>query len=91
MITLANFQMGKAGLTDQFIEALRTSFKTHKVAKIAILQTATRDREEMKKMGEQICEKLDDKEFKYEFRTIGFTMTVRKFKRKTHEAKTVKQ
>ena len=87
MITLVNFQMGKAGLTPEFLEALKTAFKTHKVAKIALLKTSTRDKAEMKKMGEEICSKLSDKEFKYEYRTIGFTMTVRKFKKKTHEGK----
>jgi len=81
MIT-ANFQMGKSGLTENFIEALGNAFRTHKAVKIAFLKSSTRDKGEMKKIGEDICSRLATREFKFEYMTIGFTMTVRKFRKR---------
>ena len=81
-IGVVNFQLGKSGLTDSFIEALRKTFTTHKIVKISVLKTGTRDKEEMKKMAGEICSKLADKEFRYDFRMIGFKVTVRRFRQK---------
>jgi len=82
MMSLVKFQMGKAGLTENFIGALKTAFKKHKIAKIMLLKTASRDKEEVKKMAEEICLKLDEKEWKYNYKLIGFTLTVRRFRKK---------
>jgi len=82
MAFFVNFQMGKSGLTDQFLEALKTAFKTNKIVKISFLQTSTRDRSEIKRMAEEICKKLTTKEFRYDYTTIGFKATVRRFRNK---------
>ena len=81
MAIFATFQMGKSGLTDQFLEALRTAFKTHKIVKISFLQTSTRDKAEIKKISEEICKRLEDKEHRYDFTSIGFKATVRRFRK----------
>ena len=81
MISYVSFRMGKAGLTDQFIGALRTAFAKHKMIKIILLKTASRDKAETQKMGEDICKKLEDKEWRYDYRLIGFTLSVRRFKK----------
>ena len=80
-MSLVKFQMGKAGLTDQFIGALRIAFAKHKIAKIMLLKTASRDKGEVKRMAEEICAKLADSEFRYDYKLIGFTLTVRRFKK----------
>ncbi len=77
-MALVNFQLGKAGLTEGFIESLRLAFTKNKVAKISFLPSSTRDKEEMKKIAEEICAKLDDEKHKYIFKLIGFTLTVRR-------------
>ena len=82
MASFASVQIGKSGLTDQFIESLRAPFKTHRVVKISFLQSSTRDKKEIKKMAAEICQKLEDKESRYDFTTIGFKATIRKFRKK---------
>jgi len=82
MAAFASFQMGKSGLTDKFIEALKPAFTTHRIVKISFLQSSTRDKEKMKEMAGEMCKKLEDKDFRYDFTTIGFKATLRRFKKK---------
>lgn len=79
---IVHYQMGKAGLTDNFIQTVRSGFVNHKIAKIALLKTSTRDKEQMKKMAEEICKKLEDDKSKYVYKVIGFTMVISKFRNK---------
>ena len=81
-MALVKFQLGKAGLTDQFIEALRTAGKTHKVFKIAMLPTSTRDKNEAKKIAEDICSKLATADAGYNYKIIGFTLNIRRYSKK---------
>jgi len=81
-MALVNFQLGKAGLTDQFIEALRTAEKTHKTIKITLLPSSTRDKAEAKKIGEDICAKLSTSESGFNHKLIGFTLTIRRYNKK---------
>jgi len=87
MASFASVQMGKSGPTDQFIEALRAPFKTHRIVKITFLQSSTRDKNEIKKIASEICKKLEDKEMRYDFTTIGFKATIRRFRKKGKEPK----
>ena len=82
MAIFANFQIGKTGLSDEFIGALKNAFKTHKTVKVSFLKSSTRDKEEIKVMAGKICQKLEDKEFRYDFTHIGFKATVRRFRKK---------
>ena len=76
----ARFQLGKAGLTDDFIEALRKTFKNRKIVKISLLKTFSRDRKEVKETADRICSELRDiGTFKY--RIVGFTIILLKWKK----------
>lgn len=79
---IVKYQMGKAGLTDNFIQTVKSGFVNHKIAKIALLKTSTRDKEEMKKMAEEICKKLEDEKSRYVSKIIGFTLVISKFRNK---------
>ena len=87
MAAFASFQMGKSKLTDQFVQALKSAFKTHRIVKISFLQSSTRNKEEIKQMVEEICKKLEDKEQRYDFTTIGFKATLRRFRKKGKDLK----
>ena len=78
MAIIANIQLGKNGITDNFIQTLSNHFKNHMNVKISVLRNATRNREEMKKMSEQILEKLGKN---FTTRTIGFTIVVKKWRK----------
>lgn len=78
MAVIANIQLGKNGITDNFIKTLNDHFKNHLNVKISVLKSATRNREEIKKMSGQILEKLGKN---YTTRTIGFTIVVKKWRK----------
>ena len=69
------FQIGKNKVTEGLIDSIALSLKTHKQARISVLKSATRDREEIKEMAEEICKKLP---VKCKNRIIGFTIILRK-------------
>ena len=71
-------QLGKNGLTEGFIESLKNSFKTYETARISILKSATRSREESEKIAEDICKALGKN---YTCKIIGFTILVRKWRK----------
>ncbi|MFH1290345.1 MAG: YhbY family RNA-binding protein [Nanoarchaeota archaeon] len=68
--TLAKFQIGKNGLTDGTIESLSLALKYHKQVRISVLKSACRNREELKKIAEELQEKLPIKNH----RVIGYTI-----------------
>jgi len=67
----AKFQLGKNGLTQGVIDSLLLIFKNHKTIRISVLKSATRDREEIKSITEEILVRLP---FKCNYRIIGFTI-----------------
>lgn len=71
-------QIGKNGLTEGFIESLKNSFKTYETARISILKSATRSREQSEKLGEDICRQLGRN---YTYKIIGFTILIRKWRK----------
>lgn len=73
-MTMTKLQLGKNGLTENFIGTLKNAFKTHDIAKIAVHQ----HKEETKQIADEIVNKLGNK---YTYRIIGFTIVVRKWRK----------
>ena len=71
------FQIGKNKLTEGLIDNIALSLKTHKQARISVLKSATRDREEIKEMGEELLRKI---KIKCTYKIIGFTIILRKIR-----------
>lgn len=69
------FQIGKNGVTDGVILSLNNAFKTRKSVRISVLKSSGRDKEGVKKMGDEIVTRLGGK-FKHII--IGFTIILRK-------------
>lgn len=67
----AILQIGKQGLTPSFIETVISAFKHHKQVRISVLKSATRNKEELKKMALEIIDKLP---LKVKHRLIGYTI-----------------
>lgn len=80
--TVLTVQLGKNGLTENFLETLRGYFKKHLTVKIAVLKSCCREREEIKKISEKILEELGKN---YTARIIGFTIIVKKWRRDVRE------
>ncbi len=56
---VAELQLGKQGITENFIKTLQTYFIKNRVVKISVLQANTTDKKEIKKMANEIAEKLN--------------------------------
>ena len=80
---IVDFQLGKQGITDNFIDCLVKTFKKHELIKIAVLKSCSRSREEVNKIAIELCEKLKKIENKnFTFKIIGFTIFLRKWRKK---------
>jgi len=80
---LVKIQIGKKGITPGLIKAIAKSFKNREWVKISVLKSHSRNKELIKKEAEYICrelEKLTNK--KYFARIIGFTISIRKWRKK---------
>ncbi len=75
---LKKIQLGKKGLTDNFIETLKVHFKTHLNVKISVLKSSTRDKEELKEISNKILEGLGKN---YSSKIIGYTLVLKKWKK----------
>lgn len=71
-------QLGKQGITDNFISNLNVLFKKTKSVKVVILKAAGHDREKIKEMKEELVKRLGGD---YTARVIGFTIALRKGKK----------
>ena len=76
MFKQSEIQIGKNGITDNFIESLKINFKTHVQVRISVLKSADRDKEKVREMSERI---LNDLGRNYTAKIIGFTIIVKKW------------
>lgn len=78
MKQIKKLQLGKKGLSQEFIEQLRNVFKNEKVVKVYILKSACRNTSEAEKLGEKIIENLG-KNFIH--KRVGYVLTIKKFRK----------
>lgn len=73
--SVAQFQIGKQGLTLGVLEALSLVFKTHKNVRISVLKSSGRNKESIVQIADELKEKLPGR---YVYRIIGFTIILQK-------------
>jgi len=78
MPIIGNVQLGKQGITNNFIETLKNYFKKHENVKISALKSSTRDKNELRKISSEILDKLGKN---YTSRIIGFTIVIKKWRK----------
>ena len=82
MAAITNMQIGKQGLTSNFIESLKNHFKNHQNVKISVLRNAVPDnsskKEKVKEYSEKILLELGNK---YTSRVIVFTINLKKWRK----------
>lgn len=78
MAKVANVQLGKQGLTENFMGTLKDHFNKSQTVKVSVLKSAGRDRELIKKYSEEILENLGEK---FNSRILGFTIIVKKWRK----------
>jgi len=83
MPAVRQIQLGKNGITDNFIDNLKKQFANSKDIKISILRSYCRDKKELKKIVNEILEKMGKN---FTAKTIGYTIALKKW-RKAREKK----
>lgn len=83
MKTLSKIQIGKQGITENFIETLKGHFKNHYNVKISVLKSSFKKdeitkKEQVKKFSEEILESLGKN---YTSKIIGFTINIKKWRK----------
>ena len=76
MPALLRIQLGKAGVTENFLTTLNSHFKKHRDVKISVLSSA--GRENLKKYEQQILKFLGPN---FTTRTLGFTIAIKKWRK----------
>jgi len=78
MYKIAQVQLGKQGITENFITTLKNHFKNHRQVRISVLKSIRKDKSQVKEFSKQILKKLGKN---YTARIIGFTIVIRKWRR----------
>jgi RNA-binding protein YhbY len=81
-MTTAYAQLGKNGITNNFIETLKSHFKNHENIKISVLKGAGHEKEKIRKYSEELLDKLGKN---YTSKIIGFTIVVKKWRKPMRE------
>lgn len=74
------FQIGKQGLTENTILSLNNAFKHHSQVRVSVLKSATRNKEEIIKIAENICEKTEKRSA---YKIIGYTIILMRLGNRT--------
>lgn len=74
---LSKIQIGKNGITQNFIETLKTHFKKHSNVKVQVLKSA-RDAKSAKEYSEEILKALGEN---YSARVVGFVINIKRLRR----------
>jgi len=80
MTSQIEIQLGKKGLTPEFLEGLKKRFEKISVKniKVKVLPNARESRDDVKKYSEEILKYLGNK---FSSRIIGFSIFVKKFRK----------
>ncbi len=78
MAPVGYLQLGKAGLTENFLQTLKTRFDKHRTIKVSVLKSAGREKKQIKEYSEKILEELGEK---FTSKVIGFTIILKKWRK----------
>ncbi len=71
-------QLGKQGITENFILTLKSHFNRHDDVKVSVLKSAGHHKDLVKKYADEIVEKLGNR---YSARVLGFTIFIKRWRR----------
>ena len=78
MKPVKKLQIGKNGLSPEFISQVKSFFEKERLIKIDILKSACRDKSHAKEMAEELMTKLGPK---YGYKLVGYVITVIKYRK----------
>ncbi len=77
-MTFTEMQLGKNGITDNFIKAIKNGFTFHENVRISVLKNARHTKQKIKQYEEEILDKIGKN---YTARVIGFTIVLKKWRK----------
>lgn len=77
-MVIRQIQLGKRGITENFISSLKKQFEKVQIVKITVLKSFCRDKQKLKEFSKEIIDKLGKN---YTERTIGYTIAIRKWRK----------
>lgn len=78
MKPIKKLQIGKNGLSSEFINQVKSFFGKERMVKIDILKSACRDKSEAKKIAENLILELGSK---YDYKLVGYVITIIKYRK----------
>lgn len=75
----AKMQIGKNGITSGLIESMTNALKNHRQVRISVLKSCCRDREELKKLADELKAQVKQK---CACRIIGYTIIIVKLSKR---------
>ncbi len=74
----SQIQLGKQGISENFISTLKDHFKKHENVRISVLKNAGHDKNKVKDFSQEILDRLGNK---YTGKIIGFTIVLKKWRK----------
>jgi RNA-binding protein YhbY len=71
-------QLGKNGITENFLGMLRVHFSNCRTVKVSVLKSARENKEDLKKLSEELLKHLGEN---YTAKVIGFKIVLKKWRR----------
>lgn len=81
-MTFAEMQLGKNGISANFLETLKLKFQKNDCVRLSVLKSARDEKSKMKEYAEKILESLGKN---YTARIIGFKIILKKWRRNVRE------
>ena len=78
MQSIGKVQLGKQGITDNFMQTLRGHFEKYRNVKVCVMKSAGRNKEKVEEYSDVLLEKLGKC---FSARIIGFTIVLKKWRR----------
>ena len=77
---VVNVQIGKTGITENFIDNLKKASMQHSQIRISVLRSFSRDKAKIKEVAEEICKQIETDRFRFKAKVLGFTILILRFK-----------
>ncbi|GIU68611.1 MAG: hypothetical protein KatS3mg001_461 [Candidatus Pacearchaeota archaeon] len=74
----SHLQIGKKGITKNFIETLKGHFENHDLVKVSILKSAGHNKEKIKEYTDEILNNLGKR---YTAKIVGFTIFLKRWRK----------
>jgi len=78
MPVIREIQLGKNGITENFIESLKNQFHNCNNVKISVLPSLCRDKKQLKEIETEILDKLGKN---FTAKTIGYKINLKKWRK----------